>query len=432
MRLSGWGNYPVIDTTRYTVPDYRALKTLLAGGFNGITHAMGRSYGDSALAESTLSTARLDHLLAFDADTGRLTCEAGVSLAELIEIFLPRGWFLPVTPGTRYVSVGGAIASDVHGKNHHHDGCFSDYVDELKLMLADGSIVACSPKRNPELFLATCGGMGLTGVILEATFRLKPVQSAFIEETIRKAENLDQVMDLFEQYQDASYSVAWLDCLAGGNQLGRSLLMLGEHSKERKLTKWNKKPLSVPFSMPDFLLNRYSIKVFNTLYYGRIPAKEKKHTVHLHTFFYPLDGLLHWNRLYGRSGFLQYQFVLPKERGKEGLKKILTRINESRNGSFLSVLKLFGKENKNYLQFPMEGYTLALDFKMVSGLPDFLQELDRIVVDYGGRLYLTKDARMSEQTFKKGYPDWEKLAGVRSRTGADKHFNSLQSKRLGL
>lgn len=432
MKIWGWGKYPVITSKTFAPRSEEGIRTPLGKGFNGIPRAFGRSYGDSSLAEENINTFGMGKILSFNEETGLLHCQAGFSLEDILEFAVPKGWFLPVTPGTKHVSLGGAIASDVHGKNHHVEGCFSEHVKELRLMLADGSVAPCSPSEHRELFLATCGGMGLTGVILDAKIQLKPIKSSMIQENIYKARNLDEILDFFETYESFTYSVAWIDCLSTGKKLGRSLLMIGEHAEEGGLDVHPDPKLVVPFEMPSFLLNRLSISAFNNLYYNKVLKKVTKHVVHYEPFFYPLDGIRNWNRMYGKNGFTQYQFVVPKKTGRESMRKILERIAKSKKGSFLAVLKAFGKGNENYLSFPMEGYTLALDFKLEKGLFPLLDELDEIVLEYGGRVYLTKDVRMSEQVFKASYPNWKKFMEIRKKFSADKAFNSLQSKRLGL
>ena len=434
MKLTGWGRFPVIESEVRTPITPTALRSLFAGASSvpAIPRGAGRSYGDSALAPNTISSRLLNHITHFDEHTGTIRCGAGVTLAELLDLFVPRGWFLHSTPGTKLISVGGAIASDVHGKSHHREGCFSNHVSELTLMLGDGETVTCSRDTHPELFHATCGGMGLTGVILDATFRMRPIKSGYLKETTFKAANLDEALTLIEANEGTTYSVAWIDCLSTGGRLGRSLLMIGDFVEDGRLDLKRGKPLSVPFDMPGFLLNRYSVTAFNALYYHRVRERRSERIVHFEPFFYPLDSIHDWNRVYGKGGFTQYQFVIPREAGKAGMTSVLNRIAESKRGSFLAVLKAFGKGNDNYLSFPMEGYTLALDFKIDPGLFPFLEELDRIVLDHGGRLYLSKDVRMSESTFKRGYPRWEKFQEVRRRYGADRAFRSLQSDRLGL
>lgn len=430
MVLQGWGRYPRTEGLILWPSALGDIPQMLEKPL--IPRGYGRSYGDSSLAPVALETRRCDHLLAFDQSNGLLHCQAGASLSDILAVFVPLGWFLPVTPGTRFISVGGAIASDVHGKNHHVDGCFSTCLEEMELLLADGSLVTCSRSKRSELFQATCGGMGLTGIILTATLRLRRVPSAFIEQTTHKASNLDEALDLFERHHASTYSVAWIDCLARGKALGRSLLMLGEHSPEGGLQLPMRPALGIPMDMPGFLLNRYSIQAFNALYYNRIQRPESHQRVSYEGFFYPLDGISQWNRLYGREGFVQYQFVIPREAGLLGLRAILKRIADSQRGSFLAVLKAFGPHNGNLLSFPLEGYTLALDFKMEPNLLPLLDELDAMVLDHGGRLYLTKDARMSAATFKRSYPNWQQFQAVRASVGALGRFASLQSRRLGL
>lgn len=430
MKLEGWGRYPRTEGLSLWPATLSEIPQLLDRPL--IPRGCGRSYGDSALASVTLETGRCDHLLAFDESSGLLHCQAGASLNDILAVFVPLGWFLPVTPGTRFVSVGGAIASDVHGKNHHLDGCFSTRLEQIELLLADGSRVVCSHSERAELFRATCGGMGLTGVILTARLRLRKISSAHIDQTTHKAANLEEALELFERHHASTYSVAWIDCLAQGAALGRSLLMLGEHSPEGELQLPKKPALSIPMDMPGFLLNRQSMQAFNALYYNRVRAPESHQRVSYESFFYPLDGVRQWNRLYGREGFIQYQFVIPREAGLEGLHTILRRIAASRRSSFLAVLKAFGPSNDNLLSFPLEGYTLALDFKMEPNLLPLLEELDAMVLGHGGRLYLTKDARMSAATFKRSYPNWQQFQSVRASVGALGRFASLQSRRLGL
>lgn len=429
MHIHGWGRYPSIDAHISLPLDSRQCVDTISKSTNLISRGLGRSYGDSSLAMQVLDTHYLDHFLTFDISTGLLTCAAGVSLDTVLRTFVPRGWFLPVTPGTRFVTIGGAIASDVHGKNHHGAGSFSDHVTSMDLLLGNGEHITISPSEHAELFNATCGGMGLTGIILSATVRLKPIRSSSIVETTIKAPDLDTVLTAFTENANTTYSVAWIDCLARGKHLGRSLLMLGEHAEHGQLTVQEKKPLPVPIEMPACLLNSLSVKAFNTLYYGKALRTRRTRLIPFEPFFYPLDALSNWNRLYGKSGFVQYQFALPTV---AGLSKILERIATSGKASFLAVLKAFGKGNGRYLSFPIEGYTLALDFKAEPAAFHLLDELDKMVLDHGGRLNLCKDARMSAITFRTGYPAWEAFEEIRARYHAIGKFASLQSRRLGL
>jgi FAD/FMN-containing dehydrogenase len=305
-------------------------------------------------------------------------------------------------------------------------------VDSIELLLADGSQVQCSRTEHPELFHATCGGIGLTGLIVAVRLRLLPIESAYVEQTTFKAANLEEALQLFEAHSTSTYSVAWIDCLAKDQALGRSLLMVGEHARDGQLLLPAKRAFSVPLDMPAALLNRYTVRAFNELYYQRIRKPVSKQRVSFESFFYPLDSIQQWNRLYGKKGFIQYQFVIPKAAGLQGMRVILERISDSHRGSFLAVLKTFGAANNNLLSFPIEGYTLALDFKLEPGLLELLDELDSMVLAYGGRLYLAKDARMSEATFKQSQPNWQQFQDVRAHYGALGKFASLQSRRLGL
>ena len=434
MIMHGWGRYPAVDAEVFAPKTTRELKERIgipnAGGYT--PRGLGRSYGDSSLGERMVASRWLNHLLEFDRQTGVLHCEAGMSLGEILEVFVPQGWFLPVTPGTQFVTIGGAIASDVHGKNHHVAGCFSDHVDSVDLLLDADRVVRCSPVENPGLFRATCGGMGLTGMILGAAIRLQPIHNAFIDQTTWKATNLEESLGLFADHESSPYSVAWIDCISSGDALGRSLLMTGDHAREGDLRIGRKNRISLPLDMPSQLLNRYSIKAFNTLYYNRIREESVSHHVHYEPFFYPLDSIGDWNRMYGKQGFTQYQFVVPKDTGYRAMSAILKTIVDSGKGSFLAVLKAFGKQNRNLLSFPMEGYTLALDFKIEPDLFPLLDRLDAMVLDHGGRIYLTKDARMSKETFRRCYPAWEHFQSVRHEHGVNGRFLSRQSIRLGL
>jgi len=431
--LSGWGRYPVIRAQADSVESRDNVPSIFMSGENGaIVHAAGRSYGDSALNNRVLFTHRLNQFIDFDHYTGILTIESGVTLSEIIDVLLPKGWFLPVTPGTRWITIGGAVAADVHGKNHHVAGCFSDHVLELSLMLPDGKVITCGKNNNREFFLATCGGMGLTGIIMIVKIQMQQVSSALIRETNIPCGNLLEVMDRFNEYADLPYSVAWIDCLSGGDRLGRSVMMAGEHSTSGPLRRKRKRRFQIPFNSPAFFLNRYTVSIFNHLYHAANSQYMEKRLTELDSFFYPLDNVSNWNRAYGRKGFLQYQLVLPMHASRNGLTEILKRTGGQGMGSFLAVLKLFGPQNWNLLSFPMAGYTLAMDFKISPGVFRFLNELDRIVLDHEGRLYLAKDARMSVDVFQKGYPDWKIFSDFRKENGMAGKLESIQSLRLGI
>lgn len=326
-------------------------------------------------------------------------------------MIVPAGWFLPVTPGTKFITVGGAVASDVHGKNHHVDGSFSNHVLSMDMVTGNGDLITCTPHQHADLFWATCGGMGLTGLILKVTFQLKKIESSFIKQKQVKARNLEEIIRLFEEYKHYTYSVAWIDCLKKGNAFGRSILMLGEHATLSDLNeKQRRQPLEVfnkslgkfPFFLPSFALNNLSISIFNALFYAKNTRREMDNVIPYEPFFYPLDSIDEWNKMYGKRGFVQYQFVLPLE-AKEGLIEILKRITQKGFASFLAVLKVFGHQD-TMIGFPMEGFTLALDIPVRKGLLEFLNELDAIVLNYGGRIYLSKDARMRHHIFDTSYP----------------------------
>ncbi|UMQ41469.1 FAD-binding protein [Chryseobacterium sp. Y16C] len=401
-KVTNWGNFPVVEKEMKSDDSFDKIKDFIVTHNEVIARGNGRCYGDASLGESIFSTKKLNKFISFDRLNGIIECESGVLLSEVLEISVPQGYFLYVTPGTKFVSVGGAIASDVHGKNHHAEGCFSEYVTEFKLMIENGEIITCSREENSEKFWATIGGMGLTGIILSAKFKLKNIESAYIRQESIKADNLDEIFRLFEESENWTYNVAWIDCLQTGKNIGKSILMRGEHAfphelpqnlKEKPLRLKKKFEPTVPFYFPGFVLNKFTVKIFNLLYFKKQTKKEVKNIVDYETFFYPLDVVNDWNKIYGKSGFIQYQMVIPKEKGKEGMKKILETIARSGNGSFLAVLKLFGKNNPEaYNSFPMEGYTLALDFRVNSKLKMLIGKLDDIVQEFGGRIYLTKDS----------------------------------------
>lgn len=401
-KVTNWGNFPVVEKEIRSDDSLKKIREFVKNHNEIIARGNGRCYGDAALSEHIFSTKRLNKFISFDRLNGIIECESGVLLSEVLEVVVPQGYFLYVTPGTKFISIGGAIASDVHGKNHHAEGCFSEYVLEFSLLNENGEILNCSRTENAEKFWATIGGMGLTGIILSAKFKLKNIETAYIRQESIKAENLDEIFRLFEESESWTYSVAWIDCLQTGKNIGRSILMRGEHAFRHQLPKnLHDNPLrlrpklspTVPFYFPNFVLNNFTVKLFNMLYFKKQRAKEVKSYIDYETFFYPLDAINDWNRIYGKSGFIQYQMVIPKAKGKEGMRRILETIAKSGNGSFLAVLKLFGKNNPEaYNSFPFEGYTLALDFKVNSKLKDLVQKLDEIVEEFGGRIYLTKDA----------------------------------------
>jgi len=429
--VCGWGNYPRQEAQLLTPSSCSSLNTIVKEEKNFIARGMGRSYGDSANASKVLQMSYCDHFIQFDEHNGRLTAEAGITLREILKVIIPKGWFLPVTPGTNYVTLGGAIASDVHGKNHHISGTFGQYVKSLNIVLGNGEVITASKLENSDLFRATCGGMGLTGVIVSATVQLVPISSSLIGQKTIKTDCIEAACEAFEDNDSATYSVAWIDCLARGKNLGRSVLMLGEHEKSGGLDLVINDPISVPLNTPSMFLNKVTMKTFNASYWHK--AKHNQHQIiPLIPYFYPLDAIGMWNKLYGKGGFVQFQCLVPKVDGVENMRKLLTEIVKSGEGSFLAVLKQFGKANDNLLSFPSEGFTLALDFKFTPTALRTISKLEELVVEVGGRIYLTKDAVMKETTFKATYPNWEEFELVREKYGAIGKFCSAQSKRLGL
>lgn len=433
MKIKSWGLYPPVDSKMFSFNSIDKLSKILNGKNIFIPYGNGRSYGDSALNHNVLLCREYNKILNFDENLGTIECQSGVLLSEVIERCISQGWFLKITPGTKLITIGGAIASDIHGKNHHKDGCFSECVEELTLMLPnDKSIISCSKESNKELFYATCGGMGLTGVIISAKIKLKKINSIFINQKTIKTQNLKETFDAFEDYSNYPYSVAWIDCLSKGKKLGRSILMVGDFADDGHLEYKKGFKLNIPFNFPSFLISNLTVKLFNFFYYNFLNSHKSIKKVHFDSFFYPLDKINNWNRIYGKNGFTQYQFIFPKDTSYQGLKEILNTIASSGKGSFLAVLKLYGKSNKNFLSFPMEGYSLALDFKIEHGLFDLLNQLDKIVLKYNGRIYLSKDVRVSKETFEKGYPMINQFRDLRKKYKMNQTINSLQSIRVDI
>jgi decaprenylphospho-beta-D-ribofuranose 2-oxidase len=441
--LAGWGNYPTAHCRLLPVDDVETARAAVVSDdeTSWIPRGLGRAYGDSALnaEHGVLGFTRLDRFIAFDDATGVLECESGVSLAEIVRVFLPRGWFLPVTPGTKFITVGGAVAADVHGKNHHRDGSFGNFVESFQLLTASGDVVTCSHAERHELFCATLGGMGLTGCLISVRFRLLRVPSCYMAVDVVRTRDLDETLDYFAR-TDARYrySVAWIDALARGKSLGRSVILPANeagidalpggcrsepHQLPRRRTK------SVPCMLPSSTLNRFTVAAFNALYYAVHRGGHK--IVDFDSYFYPLDGVRHWNRIYGRRGFVQFQALLPPETSRAGLVALLTAIAESRRASFLGVLKASGDAGEGMLSYLHRGHTLALDFpNTVSDLPPFVRRLEDILLRHGGRLYLAKDALMQPESFRAMYPRLNEFLAVKRRVDPQNHFSSTQSRRL--
>jgi FAD/FMN-containing dehydrogenase len=416
--FESWGRYPKAShkTARLDwtsrLPDLAAIPgTLLPFGY-------GRSYGDSCLNDNgTLLLARgLNRYISFDEKQGLLRCEAGVRFDELLEIFVPRGWFLPTTPGTKFVSVGGAIANDVHGKNHHAHGSFGRHVTRFELVRSDATRMICSREENPEWFKATIGGLGLTGLITWAEFRLTPIANSRIESESLKTRDLEEFFDLSEASEkDWPFIVSWVDVTTGGKSLGRGLFDRGRWAPESAGTTRRPSPrprLNLPFDLPSALANPFNIGLFNRMYYARQIRRSVRSLAHYEKFFYPLDGILNWNRGYGKRGFLQWQCLVPWESGRKTVRALLETVAASGKGSPISVMKTCGPgPGEGMLSFMSErGITLAMDFPMdgVSTL-ELCEKLDAQVREAGGRVYPGKDARMSAQSFKAFFPKWSEF-----------------------
>ena len=445
-RLTGWGmtEPSVADVARPGGAGEVAGLVRGVGERGVIARGLGRSYNNAAQNDGGLviTTTGMRSVLAFDAEAGLVTCEAGVSLEQLMTRFLPAGWFVPVSPGTRQVTIGGAIAADVHGKNHHSAGSFARHVISFDLLMADGEVAAVTPDASPELFWATAGGMGLTGIILRATVRLKKVEtSRLVVDTVRTADIDETMAHLSASDQDYDYTVAWTDCLAVGRKLGRSVITSGDFATIGELRyRARTKPLAfspralvgAPPAFPNGLINARSVALLNEAWYRKAPRRRTGEIQSIGAFFHPLDGIRNWNRVYGPAGFRQYQYVVPFG-AEDVVRRSLERISALRAPSFVTVLKRFGAGDPGLLSFPMPGWTLALDFPArTPWLEPLLGELDEMVLQAGGRLYLAKDSRIPPGLIGQMYPRCEEFRQLRARIDPGQVFGSDLSRRLAL
>ena len=427
-------------------PGEPAEAVVAAPGPRGIiARGLGRSYGDAA-QNGGGAVVQVPSGMTLDQGTGVLTVAAGTSLDEIMRVVVPQGWFVPVTPGTRYVTIGGAIAADIHGKNHHREGTFGVHVPSLDLLTADGHVRTLAPDSADEadrsLFWATVGGMGLTGIILGAQVKLIPVESSRIAVDTTRTGSLDELMaEMVAADSYARYSVAWLDSVATGAAFGRGVLTTGEHARVEQLPARDRRdPLaydpsvlaSAPPYVPGGLLNKLTVRAFNEAWFRKAPKSRKDEIQSIAAFFHPLDGVRDWNRIYGPGGFLQYQFAVPDEAG-DLIGVTLRELQRVGAPAFLSVLKRFGPENPGLLSFPTAGWTLALDVPArVAGLGATLDRLDAQVIEAGGRFYLAKDSRASAATIAAGYPRWGEFGEIRASVDPHGVFQSDLSRRLGL
>lgn len=428
VELTSWGRLGSWPHHVQPLYEQDAVASQLAQGAPGIAYGMGRSYGDVCMNPQGTSwdTRKLDRFMHFDSESGLLQCEAGVLLKEIQELAVPRGWMLPVTPGTQFVTLGGAVANDVHGKNHHDFGSFGDHVQALTLVRSNGEVIDCGPGQAPDWYAATVGGMGLTGVITRVTLALRPVAGPWLDVESLPYNSLEQFFELADRSEDDwEYTVSWIDCQFRRGR--RGIFFRANHATAETNSLYTPHHLRLPLTPPVSLVNRWSLRAFNAAYYYRHKNRAGARVDHYQPFFYPLDGIAQWNRMYGPRGFYQYQCVIPPQHRQDAVEQMLDEISRSGTGSFLAVLKTFGqREAPGLLSFPRSGVTLALDFpNRGDATLSLMRRLDAIVAAAGGRLYAAKDARMSQEMYQAGYPELEKFMHFR-----DPGMSSALSRRL--
>lgn len=438
--LHGWGHAPLADCLSWRPEKLRDVRAVVREATQPvIARGLGRSYGDAALQPAgVIRTERLDHFIHFDAEQGTLRAQAGVTLAEVMDFSIPRGFLPVVIPGTKFVTLGGAFACNVHGKNHWCDGDFAEHVLSIRLLMADGTSLECSPSEHADLFWATAGGMGMTGIIEEVTLKLRPISSASLRTTSYRVDSVDDMIAAFELYRDKSdYMVGWIDHMARKSELGRGVFEAASHISVAEggasLAKYTplKQKFSVPFFLPSFVLNRYSMAIYNKLRFRRYSHARKQERVDFHGFFHPLDGIKHWYRLYGKRGFFQYQCVIPESaEAITQLRNFLAALHERKLFSYLAVIK-YHRDGKGMVTFPIKGYSIALDFPNTRRVRAMLPQLSRWIADRGGRVYLAKDALLTTEQFNHMYSaqaqEWRDI--IRD-ADPEARFTSLMSQRL--
>lgn len=439
--LTGWGNFPKIATQLVSINTVSDATTEVKSANSIIARGLGRSYADQAINSegTTVNCTKLQKFISFDAIAGILECEAGASLDEIITHFAPRGWFPFICPGTKFVTIGGAIANDIHGKAHHVDGSFVNCVVSFDTLLANGEIVTASRTAYEDLFWASFGGLGLLGIIVSAKIRLRKIETTFFKQKAIKVKNLEQLLDAIDEADKTyNYSVAWIDSMATGKNLGRGVLTVGNAAHLQDLPPLaiaeplqigKKSALKVPFYFPEFALNNITVRMLNeVINYAQSAAPTISH---YEKFFFPLDAIHDWNKGYGKRGFIQYQFVIPVENGRQNIRTILEQIATSSCVPFLNVLKKFGAQ-QGLMSFPFEGYTFAIDFPVTAQLASFTKRLDQLVLDFGGRIYLGKDAMLDQKTFEAMYPQAEEWKRIKQKYDPQGKFTSALAQRLGL
>jgi decaprenylphospho-beta-D-ribofuranose 2-oxidase len=434
LEMHGWGRMPRARSFAFRPEKLSAAAAAVRARPEGglVAHGGGRSYGDAALNDKgyVLLTRRLDRFLAFDPVRAELVCEPGLTIAEAQSFLLSRGFMLPTVPGTGFATLGGAVANDIHGKNHDRHGSMGNHLRWFDLLTANGDFRRVSPEEDPDLFAATIGGVGLTGILMTLCLSVLPARSNAVRVTEMRAADLDHFLSLLAQYREkATYSVGWIDVLARGSRFGRGILEIAEPSDTPVPAKAGR-PIRVPIDMPGFVLNRWSISAMNAWYYHRIPALGRDRVMPLGQFFHPLDKVTDWNRMYGRTGFHQFQCVVPDEHAPAGMRRLLEEITASRAASFLAVLKTMGGDGRGYLSFPMRGFTLALDFPARPEAREVMARLEAITLDHGGRVYLAKDSCLSAEGFARMYPALPKFREVLERVDPDAVFESDLARRL--
>lgn len=437
MTLSGWGRAGAARMQVCRPERESEIRAALGAADQAslIARGMGRSYGDAALNDGgrALLTRRLDRILSFDAGSGEVVAEPGVTFADLLAVFVPRGFMVPGTPGTGFATLGGALANDVHGKNHDRHGSFGDHVRWFELILSDGSRRRVSPESDPELFAATVGGVGLTGVVARICFALLPGASSRVMVQERRIADLEDFLAGFAEIREtATFSVGWIDALARGRSLGRGVLETAELARPLDGPRPRPRSRRLPIDLPGAVMSPLGIRLFNAYYYHRVPRAGWQRVKPLQEFLFPLDSLLDWNRLYGRRGFYQFQCVLPDGTAAVGLRALLEEIGRARGASFLAVLKTLGRQGRGHLSFPMRGHTLALDFPRRDGTEELLRKLEALTLDHGGRIYLAKDALLSAEGFQRMYPKLAQFRAVVERVDPQGRFDSDLARRLGI
>jgi decaprenylphospho-beta-D-ribofuranose 2-oxidase len=439
-KLAGWGNFPVSESYNvYPSTEAEVKKAVKQGGV--VPRGLGRSYGDQAIngnGKVAICT-HLNHFLGWDEKGGILECEAGVSLEEIINVFGPKGWLPMICPGTKFVTIGGAIANDIHGKAHHVDGSFFNCVISFTVMLANGTVVTASRDEYADLFEASFGGLGLLGVILTAKIRLRKIETTYFKQKSIKVKNLEEMLKALEEYGHFNYSVAWVDALAKGGKLGSGVLTVGDAAglndlpaslRKEPLKIHKKSKLTVPFFLPGFLLNGLTVRMLNRVI--AFVQNSPKEFIHYEKFFFPLDMINNWNKGYGKRGFIQYQFVIPPgTEGAENVRKIMAMIASSGCTPFLNVFKKMG-DGQGILSFPFEGYTLAIDFPVTKNLRSFTRKMDEEVLKAGGRIYLGKDSMLDKDMFQAMYPQYEQWIAIKRKYDPENVFTSDIGRRLGL